>query len=294
MMASPGGVLLPELSDRVDELDRQLRELRDTPQDTIGTTNTIRINAKGEAETPSSGGGEGLNPFVDKFATEESLANYGYEATEGEPGPSLSFGFGPAGMTVLPLAAGIEFLFLLQEYRGAQGGRCLDCISILHYHIAGEAVQRKVGNISHVRTQTTGPHKTGAYNAWTSVVEGLAGSGGVNVENRTRKWVAAGAQQSSSGGAHAIEPKFGFNSDVWIVTGVFGTAVVTQIYAFDPMKATIEQKPQQTGEMGTPITEAYGNQPGLNWATPGDVGFLMRAGAGDIIKEWAVYPLSWR
>jgi hypothetical protein len=54
---SPGGVILPELSDRVDELERQLAELRDAPQDTIGSTTTEFINAKGEVESVQQPGG---------------------------------------------------------------------------------------------------------------------------------------------------------------------------------------------------------------------------------------------
>jgi hypothetical protein len=50
-------VLMPGLSGRVDELARQLEELRDAPQDTIADTNTIFINGKGEVVGP----GEGMN-----------------------------------------------------------------------------------------------------------------------------------------------------------------------------------------------------------------------------------------
>jgi hypothetical protein len=53
-MRTAGGVVLPELSDRVEELERQLRELREQPMDTIGSVNETIINSKGEVEVPTA------------------------------------------------------------------------------------------------------------------------------------------------------------------------------------------------------------------------------------------------
>lgn len=65
---SPGRVIVPKLSERVDELERQLDALRQTPQDTIADTNIIQINSKGEVEpttpsVPSLGVAEYLDTF---------------------------------------------------------------------------------------------------------------------------------------------------------------------------------------------------------------------------------------
>jgi hypothetical protein len=282
-------LVIPDLPDRVDELERLMAELRERPEDTMGTTNDFFINAGGQVQAP---GGEGISTFTDTFTTAESYGNYTYPFTfqaelETNSAPT------PAGLHITKAMGEPQQLFMLYNgFKDAAGvNRCIDHISILKYTTASPAAgARRIGNLCRFR------NGEGAFLAWHSRTEGLAAFLEYeSVKTIVYYWKKAKEQALKEYGAKAGF-KINWPVTIWLMSCCMNQEVTTSLWTVDPFLGGAGPVVEAiTSQANLPPESAESKISGLLNGTPTDVGIgLIGPGPGDVINEWTIVPLSWR